>query len=328
MKTRVFLISLSLCAALSCGVDIIHRPGVVQNDTGSIELLEESGTGVEDSQEDTVEEEQVDDPITDFLQSGPFSVTVDSHTASVTDCPSMVYSVYSPGVSDPPVVVLGHGFARGSGVMTGWAEHLSSWGAEVLLPTLCHYNIWLGVDHEMNGWNMVELASLHGSASTVYAGHSAGGLAAIIAASQDKNAAGVLGLDTTDTEDIPGVDDHIGQSHAGSVSCPAFLIAGEPSTCNAENNGIDLFRMMSDYRSVRVASSDHCDFENPTDAVCEMSCENSTVIFGDSEIRSAIITLGTASVMSMTGLSEDGIRSWSADGLEAWIASGLIVEIE
>ena len=59
-----------------------------------------------------------------------------------------------------------------------------------------------------------------------------------------------------------------------------------------------------------------------------MSCESSTVIFGDSEIRSAIIALGTASVVSMTNLSEDGIRAWSADGLKFWMGSGLIVEIE
>jgi pimeloyl-ACP methyl ester carboxylesterase len=328
MKIRVPLISSCLCAALSCGVDIIHQPEEIQDDTGSVEILEESEAGFEDSQEDLIEEEQADDLITDFLQPGPFSVTVSSRIASVTDCPSMDYSVYSPGVSDAPVVVLGHGFSRGSGVMTGWAEHLSSWGAEVLLPTLCHYNVWLGVDHEMNGRNMIELASLHGSVNTVYAGHSAGGLAAIIAASQDRNAVGVLGLDATDTEDVPGVDDHIGQNYAGSVTCPAFLIVGEPSTCNAENNGIDLFRMMSDYQAVKVISSDHCDFENPTDAVCEMSCENSTVIFGDSEIRSVIITLGTASVMSMTSLSEDGVTVWSDSSLQDWMESGIIVEIE
>jgi hypothetical protein len=328
MKTRVLLMSSYLCVVLSCGVDIIDRPEVVKDDTDDIGILEESGLGVEDSQEDTTEEEQADDPITDFLQSGPFSVTTSSRTASVTGCTSMDYSVYSPGVSDAPVVVLGHGFARGSGVMTGWAEHLSSWGVEVLLPTLCHYNVWLGVDHEMNGQNMAELASLHGSVNTVYAGHSAGGLAAMIAASQDKNAAGVLGLDTTDTEDIPGVDDYIGQSYAGSVTCPAFLIAGEPSTCNAENNGIDLFRMMSDYRAVKVTSSDHCDFENPTDTVCEMSCENSTAIFGDSEIRSTITTLGTAAVMSLTSLSEDGMIVWSDSGLQDWMESGIIAEVE
>jgi hypothetical protein len=86
--------------------------------------------------------------------------------------------------------------------------------------------------------------------------------------------------------------------------------------------------MMSDYQAVKVISSDHCDFENPTDAVCEMSCENSTVIFGDSEIRSVIITLGTASVMSMTSLSEDGVTVWSDSSLQDWMESGIIVEIE
>mgnify|MGYP001195338108 CR=1 FL=1 len=113
----------------------------------------------------------------------------------------MGYSMHTPiGLQNPPVVVLGHGFARGPDTMYGWADHLASWGVVVLLPTLCHYNVFTGVDHEMNGKNMVELAEHYTQEPVVYAGHSAGGLAAIIAASIDETALGVLGLDATDTE--------------------------------------------------------------------------------------------------------------------------------
>ena len=210
--------------------------------------------------------------------------------------------------------------------MVGWAEHLSSWGVEVLLPTLCHYNVFASVNHEMNGQNMKELAEIHGTTNVIYAGHSAGGLAAIIAASQDPDAIGVLGLDATDTQDVPGVPDLIGMGYASNVSCPAFSIIGEPSTCNADNNGLNLFKEIDGYRALKVISSDHCDFESPTDWVCESQCTNDSVEFSDEEIRPVIFTLGTAAIMSLTGLSEDGTLAWSNEGLEGWLSTGIIQE--
>ena len=335
-----FLVGFCLGIMLSaCEVGITNSPEKIQDDTSETEdevtseAEEESAedeTGIEDISEDDAEEPEDDaeEPLVDFSQSGPFSVTVDSRTASVTDCSSMSYRIYTPSIGDPPVVVLGHGFARGSDVMVGWAEHLASWGAEVLLPTLCHYNVFFGVDHEMNGQNMRELVTLHGATNAVYAGHSAGGLAAIIAASQDPLALGVLGLDATDTDGVPGVPDLIGTGYAGSVTVPAFSIMGEPSSCNAENNGLSLFRMMSDYTAVKVISADHCDFESPTDMMCTMNCEAVTATFEDSQIRPVITALGTAAIVSLTGLSPDGSSWWTEEGLDGWIQSGLIQELE
>jgi len=329
------LVKLSLLSTvLSCGIDPDVSLDKEQEDSYEFEFENDSG-GTEDIAEDTESDAPedtgiIEDPIllADFSQVGPYTVRSQSRSSSVTGC-SIDYVVYSPNeISSPPTVIVGHGFARGSGVMTGWAEHLSSWGVEVLLPTLCHYNVWLGVDHETNGLNMKELASLHGASEVVYVGHSAGGLAAIIAASIDESAIGVLGLDATDTEGVPGVEDYIGRDYASSVNSTAYGIVGEPSSCNSNNNGLTLFRMMPEYKLVKVTSSDHCDFENPTDAICTMSCENSSVVFGDSEIQSAIITLGTAAVMSLTGLSPESSLWWSEEGLGEWINSGLIQEME
>jgi pimeloyl-ACP methyl ester carboxylesterase len=173
---------------------------------------------------------------------------------------------------------------------------------------------------------MKELAGLHGTTNVVYAGHSAGGLAAIIAAAQDNTAVGVLGLDATDTQDVPGVDDFIGREYAGDVSCPSFSIMGEPSSCNSDNNGLELFKMMPEYRAIQVTSADHCDFENPTDFVCEVSCEASTAEYSDEEIRPVIISLTTAAMASLTGISEDGALVWAEEGLSGWMEAGLIQE--
>ena len=337
-----FLIVLTVFALASCGMNVINDPreeqdeiqNSIENDTNNTIESDDvyvEDTGIETEGDEEIGEETGQEPvlIADFSQVGPYDVLVESRTASVTDCSSMSYDIYSPsGIVDPPVVILGHGFARGSGVMVGWSEHFASWGVEVLLPTLCHYNVFFGVDHEMNGQNMKELGDIHGSLETIYVGHSAGGLAAIIAASLDHNAIGVLGLDATDTQGVPGVRDFIGRDYAGSVNCPAFSIAGEASSCNGENNGLTLFRMMIDYSSVQITSADHCDFENPTDSICEMNCENSAVIFEDEEIRSVITTLGTASIMSISGMMEEGSYIWSNEGLREWQVAGIVKNLE
>ncbi len=331
--TRMFLVSL----VSGCGVSITSSEKTEPFGDTESTVEETQETGINSDTQDIFDTSEIEDTaspgdstqITDFFQTGPYEINFQARSASVTNCAAMNYSVYSPdGVDNPTTVVIGHGFARGSGVMTGWAEHLSSWGVEVLLPTLCHYNVFSGVDHEMNGQNMKELAYQHGASQVIYAGHSAGGLAAIIAASQDSSAIGLLGLDTTDTEDIPGVPDGIGQGYVSDISCPSFSLAGEPSSCNADNNGVDLFKSMADYKILKVSSADHCDFENPTDSICELSCENSTAIFGDDEIRSVIITLGTAAVISLAEISEDGSYLWTDAGLQDWTSTGLIQEIE
>jgi len=318
----------TLLAACGSGISTYSEPTKELESSEDNEELDSSGDTEDTGQEQEQEQEVEDVPLTDFLQVGPYSFSTEIQTASVTDCESMEYSVYSPiGLESSQTVILGHGFARGSGVMVGWAEHFASWGVEVLLPTLCHYNVFAGVDHEMNGLNLQELADVRGLSEVVYAGHSAGGLAAVIAASQDVRAIGLLGLDTTDTQGSPGVPDVIGRVYAGTVTCPAFSIRGMPSSCNADGNGIDLFRMMDDYKAVRINGADHCDFENPTDFVCETACSINDSEYSEEEIRSVILTLGTAAVMSLTGTNGDGDLVWST-GLEELESQGIVEEVE
>ena len=125
-----FLVGFCLGIMLSaCEVGITNSPEKIQDDTSETEdevtseaeeeEPAEDETGVEDISEDDTEEpeEDAEEPLVDFSQIGPFSVTIDNRTASVTDCPSMSYRVYTPSADDPPVVVLGHGFARGSNVI-------------------------------------------------------------------------------------------------------------------------------------------------------------------------------------------------------------------
>jgi len=309
MKLKL-IAGLCLSTLIACDADIGIAQEKTQNDTyDSIQEPPEddSDSPEQEEQEDIEEPEQIED----FVHRGTYEVLKEDRSLDVTNCNGMSYTVYTPNdVLNPPVVILGHGFARGPVTMSGWADHLASWGVEVLLPALCHYNILVGVDHEMNGLNMFELAQYHSTEDTVYAGHSAGGLAAIIAASLDENTLGVLGLDTTDTEGVPGVPDFIGQQYAGSVSGIGFSVRGEPSSCNSNNNGLTLFEMMDESYIAKIDEADHCDFESPTDFMCEISCENTQAIVPDEELRSLIMIYGTSAILSLTELSSDGWIIW------------------
>ena len=183
---RLLLISLCLISIVSCNED----DTLVTNDAGImprlnldrdaaplpvIDTSQDASPALRDTNE--VEEDMTSQPeppitssedigandppaqqLSDFSQRGSYNVQQERASAMVTNC-NINYSVYTPvGVPNPPIVILGHGFARGSGAMSGWAEHLSSWGVEVVLPTLCHYNVFAGVDHDMNGQNMIDLA--------------------------------------------------------------------------------------------------------------------------------------------------------------------------
>ena len=344
MKSQ-FLINVCLMSTFTaCGLGNITSSEKTSVDDTTIsdenQVPQDSGSSPDIPEEDTSEsrddetgfsdtgDETETEILTDFSQIGPHTVGTQERSTTVSGCSPMSYTTYSPeGVSDPVTVVLGHGFGRGAGTMTGWGEHLASWGVRVLLPTLCHYNILSGVDHELNGQNMIELADIEGSVQTIYGGHSAGGLAAIIAASQDPGAVGVFGLDATDTQDVPGVEDFIGREYAGDITHPAFGIVGEPSSCNGENNGLLLFGMMGDASVVKVTDADHCDFESPTDFVCEFSCEDAGAEFSDEEIHEVVKTLSTAAVVSLAGISTHGSLIWD-EGLEDWVASGIVQELE
>ena len=300
----------------------------ITTETGTDTSTATDTTTQTESETETETEEETLADLVDFSQLGNYAVVSSTESTNVTNCPGMSYHVYAPeNLSNPPVMVLGHGFARGGSKVVEWAEHFASWGVEVLVPMdLCHYN-FLGVDHEMNGQNMMELAAHHGAQDPIYGGHSAGGLAALIAASMDSNTLGLIGLDATDTEGVPTVPDFIGQSYAPQLTAPAFGLIAEPSSCNAENNGITLLGLVPDSYMLRIKSSDHCDFEYPTDGGCEFLCLNDNTTFDDSEIRPMIRSLSTAALMHLTGMHADGEAYWFSPVLDELVATGLVQEL-
>ncbi len=237
----------------------------------------------------------------DYRELGPYSTSTSSMTLSAS-CSSDVVITAPTAAGAWPRVVLAHGFMRGTAQMVGWADHLASWGLEVVVPSLCHSSI-TGTNHEQNGFDLVTFHDTLGGGPVVYAGHSAGGLAALIAASRDGSTVGLVGLDLTDA-------DGLGLSYADEVTAPGYALAGEASSCNNDGNGVSAVGAVADATVVRLTDADHCDFENETDWMCTTFCPEGGETFSNEQIQHSVLGLMTSAVMGLTGQDSDAVSMW------------------
>lgn len=191
---------------------------------------------------------------------------------STTGCP-LAYRLYRPeaptrSARAPVLVVLAHGFLRSQARMRGLAQAIAAAGLPVATLDLCNMRPWAG-RHQQNGLDMIALAR-HLQADVddgerIYAGFSAGGLAALVAARQDRQALGVVTLDLVDAQGL-------GERAARQLQRPLLGLAGAPTNCNARGNAEALFAEHEQARLLRIPQAGHCDFEAPTDALCEWLC--------------------------------------------------------
>jgi pimeloyl-ACP methyl ester carboxylesterase len=118
--------------------------------------------------------------------------------------------------------------------------------------------------------------------NVVLIGTSAGGLASLLAAAQLPRLAGWIGLDPVDRTGS-------GARAAERVQSPAIVMLAEPSMCNLLTSG----RAIADalprrWRTVDVTDASHCDFEDPTNNLCQAMCGRSTDAARE-EIRNEIV---------------------------------------
>ena len=159
------------------------------------------------------------------------------------------------------------------------------------------------------------------SRPVLYAGHSAGGLASILAASEDANARAVLGLDPVDNNGL-------GQTAAAKLTAPLGTLMGISSQCNSNQNGTTMGRAASEPYQFAVEDADHCDFESPTNIVCTAVCSNNSAARSDSEIQDVILTLSTAWISWHAGLEAEASRWWMVRmRSDDYIVSGAISEL-
>jgi dienelactone hydrolase len=211
---------------------------------------------------------------------------------SATGC-TLAYLYYRP-VASPSgdLVVLGHGFLRSKDHMAELARRLAIEGIPSVALDFCNMRFWDG-GHEQNGDDMVAVARRLGARRVVYAGFSAGGLAAVVAAHRDERALGVVALDLVDR-------DGIGIAAATGLGRPLIGLVGEPSSCNAANNGLAVYAAAADAEVIRIQGASHCDFEAPTDALCRAVCEPRERTEA-TPLRARIIDLAVAAIESLLG---------------------------
>lgn len=167
-------------------------------------------------------------------------------------------------------VILAHGFTRSRDTMAGHAAAVARAGYWAVAPDLPYL-----VDSRDNARAIRDLvAALRNGAAgppierIVLVGFSAGGLAALLAA----DAPGVVGFVGLDPFDRPS---GVGRDAARRLETPAWLLRGPSARCNAYSIAEPWVAALPNLvRDQSLAEASHCDFEDPTDRLCEFVCGN------------------------------------------------------
>lgn len=205
-----------------------------------------------------------------FANTSATSVSVTLAAATVT------VDLYWPTDPGPfPAIVLGHGFARSAAVNAGWGAHLASHGFVVAVP---NFPTPVSPNHVLNGqimrqllaWMRTSPAPIGARADPLrgaYVGHSAGGLAAFLAAAADPNITALVGLDPVDANDV-------GATAAPMIAAPTLVLAARPQACNAQGSASALYGALqvSARWFLRVTDATHCDAEDPSNGLCGLGC--------------------------------------------------------
>ena len=190
-------------------------------------------------------------------------------------------------------VILAPGFLRDRRQLHGLAAALAARGIPVVTLNFCPRRPWIG-QPVRNALDMLAVARWLGDKPVVYAGFSAGGLAALVAGRLDPHTLGVLTLDLVDSQGL-------GVGMARALRQPLLGLAGAPTACNAHNNGLPVFAVAPQARLTRIPAASHCDFESPTDWLCTRLCTG--VDAGSPARRQAIIDAAVTGVADLVGLT-------------------------
>ena len=138
-------------------------------------------------------------PAAKFVEPGSIPVSIHSGERVGEYGCTLSYETYRPVHSESEaMVILAHGFMRDLESMRGWAAHWASYGVPVTVMSLCNSSLFNG-HHDRNAEDMLALARALHQGPVLYAGFSAGGLAAYLAAKDDSRTMAYLGLDSVDS---------------------------------------------------------------------------------------------------------------------------------
>jgi hypothetical protein len=191
-------------------------------------------------------------------------------------------------------VVIAPGFLRSLDSMRGWAQHLASHGVRTVVVGFCNSTPFAG-RHDRNAIDLRAVADAlqPADAAVVYAGFSAGGLAALLAAEDDPRAVAYLGLDAVDSDGLA--------ARAAGFDRPALFLTAESGPCNARGNMTPTAASMLGARVQRLPNATHCHFEDPYAPPCERLCGRVEPGPVADAIRATIRALATAWVLEHAG---------------------------
>jgi len=185
------------------------------------------------------------------------------------------------------VAVLAHGFARSRVRHRDLARALASAGVVAVVPDLPSIlDLWGNGDALARFVEDLESGAVPALAvkreSVVMIGTSAGGLASLLAAARLPGLAGWIGLDPVDRTGS-------GTRAASNLQSPAIVMLAEPSLCNLMTSGRAIAQALPKrWRTVDVTDASHCDFEDPTNNMCQVMCGRSSDAARE-EIRNEIV---------------------------------------
>ena len=177
-------------------------------------------------------------------------------------------------------LVLGHGFARARAQHANNGVFLASHGFIVVTvdfpnPTSPNFTAWAAQISAALDWLEAQNAD---PASRFYQqiavdrlgalGHSAGGMATWVAAGQDSRIKANMPLDP-----VPANDADLPALGAGLI-VPAGWTGAPGSSCNASASYNQLYPLVAAGHKAQyiVGNATHCDFEDPTNFLCTLTC--------------------------------------------------------
>jgi pimeloyl-ACP methyl ester carboxylesterase len=170
------------------------------------------------------------------------------------------YSLHSPATPAKQRVILAHGFFRSPDTMDHLAESLAKDGIETACIKLKRSTPFNG-NHDENARDLIALRESLGWKNVIYAGFSAGGLSALIAASEDPTCKKLVMLDPVD-------QGALGIAAAAQIRIPTLAILGKPGPGNANRNAAAMLAAIPGCKTIEIPTATHCDFEAKPSALC------------------------------------------------------------
>jgi dienelactone hydrolase len=193
---------------------------------------------------------------------------------------------YPPGAATQGRVILAHGFLRTPATMEHLAKAFAEHGFETACIKLRRSKPWNG-NHTENARDMIALRKALGWEYVNYAGFSAGGLSALLAAAEDPACVKLLLLDPVD-------HGALGLEAAPKVRVPALAILGRPGAGNANRNASAMLDALPHGETIELAEATHCDFEARPSALCHLLTGTAPDDSRTAAVHAALIRHSTA----------------------------------